>query len=55
MLGAALVADLARTGKTMAVKDSMIAATAIFHKLTVATRNQRDFENAGLDVVNPFE
>ena len=52
---AALVADLARAGKMMALKDSMIAATAIFHELTVATRNRRDFENAGLDVVNPFE
>jgi predicted nucleic acid-binding protein len=39
----------------MPLKDSMIAATALTHGLTVATRNGRDFQKAGLLVVNPFE
>jgi predicted nucleic acid-binding protein len=36
-------------------KDSLIVATALTHGLTVATRNQRDFANAGVPLVNPFE
>ena len=35
-------------------EDAMIAATAIVHKLTVASRNLRDFERLGVPVVDPF-
>lgn len=35
--------------------DLQIAATAIEHGLTVATRNVTDFEPTGAPVVNPFE
>jgi hypothetical protein len=38
----------------MPIKDSLIAATALVHQLTVATRNQDDFEKAGVKIVNPF-
>lgn len=37
------------------VEDAMIAATALVHRLTVATRNVRDFRDFGVDLVNPFE
>ena len=37
------------------VEDAMIAATALVHRLTVATRNVRDFHDFGVDLVNPFE
>lgn len=37
------------------IEDAMVAATAIVHRLTVATRNVRDFHNLGVDLVNPFE
>jgi len=34
--------------------DGLLAATAFEHHLKVATRNTRDFERAGVPVVNPF-
>jgi len=51
---AELVADLRRSGRSMPVKDSFIAASALTHELSVVTRNRRDFEAAGIDVVDPF-
>lgn len=35
-------------------EDAMIAATAILHKLTVVTRNVRDFKRFPVPVFNPF-
>lgn len=51
---AELLASLRAAGRSMPIKDSLIAATALVHRLTMVTRNVRDFERAGLDVVNPF-
>jgi len=34
--------------------DSLIAATAYVHELTVATRNTQDFEGCGIALVDPF-
>jgi toxin FitB len=36
-------------------EDAMIAATAIVHKLTVVTRNVRDFKRFQVPILNPFE
>ena len=52
---AQLLAKLRRTGQAMPVKDSLIAATAKRHGLTVATRNVADFRHAGVKVVDPFQ
>ena len=36
-------------------EDAFIAATAIVHRLTVATRNVRDFKALAVKTLNPFE
>ena len=36
------------------VIDGLIAATARVHGMTVVTRNARDFELTGVQVINPF-
>ena len=35
-------------------EDAMIAATAKVHKLTVVTRNVKDFKKFGVKLLNPF-
>jgi predicted nucleic acid-binding protein len=51
---ARLLADLRKSGRSMSVKDSMIAASALAHGLILVTRNERDFAHTGLKPVNPF-
>ena len=51
---ARLLAELRANGRSMPIKDSLIAATALAHGLPVATLNRRDFEKAGVEVVDPF-
>jgi predicted nucleic acid-binding protein len=35
-------------------RDALIGATALVHGLTVVTRNTRDFEPMGVDILNPW-
>ena len=51
---ARLLARLRTTGRAMPIKDSLIAATALVHDLTVVTRNRSDFEQAGVRIHDPF-
>ncbi|MEQ1600743.1 MAG: type II toxin-antitoxin system VapC family toxin [Methylophilaceae bacterium] len=46
---------LERVGKPMPVLGSLIAATAIFHDLTLVTRNIKDFEISGVKLFNPWD
>jgi hypothetical protein len=52
---AKLLAELRAAGQSMPIKDSLIAATALVHGLTVVTRNTRDFAKAGVKIVDPFD
>ncbi len=51
---AELLASLRASGRSMPIKDSLIAATALVHELTVVTRNYADFEKSGVDIIDPF-
>ncbi|MCY3728061.1 MAG: PIN domain-containing protein [Nitrospira sp.] len=51
---AELLAHLRTLGRPMPIKDSLIAATALTHELSLATRNRRDFEACGVELVDPF-
>jgi predicted nucleic acid-binding protein len=51
---ARLLADLRATGQSIPIKDSLIAATALTHGLTLATHNVRDFRKARVKIVDPF-
>ena len=48
------MADLRQRGKTVPVMDSLIAATALQHDLTLVTRNVSDFGAFALQIVDPW-
>ena len=52
---ASLLAAGARTGRSLPTVDSLIAATALVYDLTIVTRNLRDFEGIGANILNPWE
>jgi len=45
---------VAQMGRPVPSIDSLLAATALHHELRIVTRNQKDFEYPGLEVVNPW-
>jgi toxin FitB len=45
---------LAEAGRPVPTIDSLLAATALHHDLALVTRNARDFDYPGLEVINPF-
>ena len=55
MRWASLVAQGSRTGRPLPTVDSLIAATALTHGLTIVTRNTRDFEGIGATTINPWD
>jgi predicted nucleic acid-binding protein len=42
-------------GRSLPVIDTLIAATAISHSLTLVTRNTRDVESTGVSLVDPWQ
>jgi predicted nucleic acid-binding protein len=51
---AKLLARLHAAGTPMPIKDSLVAATALHHDLTVVTRNRTGFQKAGVRLFDPF-
>lgn len=52
---AELVAHRRESGKPISQFDAMIASVAYSRGASLATRNVRDFEDCGIDVINPWE
>jgi predicted nucleic acid-binding protein len=51
----ALQGEAEQRGSKLPVVDSLIAATASVHNLTVVTRNVGDLQRCGVPVVNPWQ
>lgn len=49
-----LVGESIRFGKTRPAIDAQLAATALVNGMVLVTRNERDFEHTGVQVLNPF-
>ena len=50
-----IAAEAKRKGQDLPVIDGLLAATALHYNLTVVSRNVKDFTNAHVQVVNPWE
>lgn len=50
-----LMAARQRKGRTVELRDAMIAGIALAHRATLATRNTRHFEDLSTPVVNPWQ
>lgn len=50
-----IVATAEKNGKPLPAIDSLIAATALVHGLSVVTRNIQDMEGSGVEVINPWK
>ena len=53
---ARIMEDKRRQGEPLDghLPDAMIAATALNHRLTLMTRNEREFRNTGVSLLNPW-
>ncbi len=43
------------SGRAMSLPDGQIASIALAHGFALATRNIKDFEDCGIELINPFE
>lgn len=51
----ALAAEREKAGFNTDIVDLMIAAIALTHNAKLATRNTRDFEGCGIELINPWQ
>lgn len=50
-----LVARMEAHGRTLPVMDSLIASIALHGGFILVTRNQRDFDGTGVEIINPWQ
>ena len=50
-----IAASQRKAGRTVEIRDVQIAGIAASRRATVATRNIRHFDGAGVDLMNPWE
>lgn len=53
MTGTVLAARLA-AGRPISMADAQIAGTALVHGAAIATRNIKDFDGLGIELINPW-
>jgi predicted nucleic acid-binding protein len=51
----ALTGQLERSGRRLSAIDSLIAALALHHNYTLVTRNEDDFQDTGIGLINPWK
>lgn len=49
-----LICQLEQNGRPLPAMDSLIAAIALQHSLSLVTRNEKDFAGTGVVIVNPW-
>ncbi|MFM6113439.1 MAG: type II toxin-antitoxin system VapC family toxin [Sphaerospermopsis kisseleviana] len=49
-----LICQLEQNGRPLPAMDSLIAAIALQHSLSLVTRNEKDFAGTGVIIVNPW-
>ena len=49
-----LVGQLEQNGRPLPAMDSLIAAIALQHSLSLVTRNEKDFAGTGVAIINPW-
>ena len=49
-----MTGQLERIGRPLPAIDSLIAALALYHNYTLVTRNEADFKDTGITVLNPW-
>jgi toxin FitB len=54
LLWGELVGRLEKQGRSLPVMDSLIAAIALQNSLALVTRNENDFAETGVEIVNPW-
>ncbi|MDF7664352.1 type II toxin-antitoxin system VapC family toxin [Bifidobacterium sp. ESL0763] len=52
---AAIASQRKRAGHNVSIFDTQIAGIAAANHCSIATRNTKDFEDSGLDIINPWE
>ena len=50
-----IAADRRLSGRPISLPDAQIAAITLSRGATLATRNVRDFEGCGIDIINPWQ